>query len=157
MTKQSLDRGFTLLEILLVVATIAILAGIVIVAINPARQLAETRDAERRSDVEAISSAIIQYQIKNGSLPGTLRSIDDPSCTDKTFNDNYFGICKDVDNCTGISLSSLTASKQFLVTLPIDPSLSDPYFTGYLAWKDSDNRITVCAPLAETATISVTR
>jgi prepilin-type N-terminal cleavage/methylation domain-containing protein len=62
--------GFTLIEILLAVAALVILASIVILAINPSRQLAQTRNVQRRSNVNTILNAVGQYAIdNNGHFP----------------------------------------------------------------------------------------
>src|SRR5688572_15066038 len=72
-----LNRGFTLIEILVVIGIIAVLAAIVIIAINPARQFAQARDTQRVSDVSAISNAIGQYTADNkGILPPAITSTD---------------------------------------------------------------------------------
>jgi prepilin-type N-terminal cleavage/methylation domain-containing protein len=149
-------RGFTLLEILLVVAAIAILAGIVIIAINPGQQLADTRDAQRHSDVLAIASALQQYQIKEGNLPTELVLSSTLVCTDKAF-DSQYGVCKEsAPDCTGTYLVNDLVS-DYIVTIPVDPSTTNANFSGYVAFKDSNNHVHVCAPNAEGDAISITR
>lgn len=72
---KTLKKGFTLLEILLVVGIIAVLAGIVIVAINPSKQLATVRDTERKSDIKQINNALMQYYIDNHEYPDSVSSV----------------------------------------------------------------------------------
>ena len=72
--KKRVSKGFTLLEILLVIAAIGILAAIVLVAINPNRQLAQVRDATRRSDINTIYKALEQYLIDTGNYPSSVNS-----------------------------------------------------------------------------------
>ena len=142
------QKGFTLLEILLVVAAIAILAGIVIFAVNPTKQLADTRDAQRKLDTKTILSAVYQYNVANGGIfPTTILNASD--CTSPSLE-----ICKTgATSCTGLTdlSSSLVGIRaEFLVAMPTDPSASTNNGTGYSIYKNpTTNRITVCAPHTE--------
>ncbi len=145
--RKANTQGFTLLEILMVVAAIGILAGIVIVALNPGKQLADTRNSQREVDVNTILNAVWQYSIdNNGTLPASIT-------TDQT------EICKTGGNCKGlIDLSVLTTNEEYLVSIPLDPTGSGTNGAGYEISKSSNGRVTVVAPDAEEgAKISVTR
>lgn len=147
--------AFTLIEILLVISLVALLAGIVIFAINPAKQLADGRNAQRKADVNTILNAIYQYSLdNNGSFPATLATNE--SCANIDTN----SICKtSASSCTNLTdLSVLTNSEKYLTAIPTDPSNPTDNYTGYYAHKNNNGRIEVCAPSAEQgATISVTR
>ena len=147
--------AFTLIEILLVITLIALLAGIVIVAVNPAKQLADGRNARRRADVNTIINAIYQFAIDKGRLPENLKASDD--CASSGSNN----ICRTgATDCSGYTdLSDLTTNQTYLPAIPADPSVSDSYpYTGYLAVVNSNHRVIVCAPNAENGeTISATR
>lgn len=143
------SKGFTLIEVLLVIGLIAILAAIVIVAINPARQFAQARNTQRSSDVNAILNAVHQNMIDNRgnwvcttSLPTTATTISSSVSAG------------DICEC----LVDI-----YLPAMPFDPSTGhhytdcDDYDTGYNIIKSAGGRITVSAPSAEDAIISVTR
>ena len=144
----SLRRGFTLIELLLVIGIIAILAAVVIVAINPTKQLGDARNAQRRSDVNTILNAVYQYALDNsGNLPSGITT-------------SALEICRSGVNinCTGLAnLNVLTGS--YIVALPSDPQAATATSTKYTILKNATtSRITVAAPSAEQgATITVTR
>lgn len=141
------SKGFTLLEVLLVVGAIAVIAGIVILAINPSKQLAETRNAQRRVDINTILNGIYQYAIdNNGTLPAAITTTPTAAC-------------KTGGSCAGlIDLSVLTTSGTYLVAIPADPTGATANSTAYNVSKNANGRVTVAAPSAElAATITVTR
>lgn len=101
-------KGFTLLEILLVIAAIGILAAIVIVAINPQRQLAQVRDAERQSAVNTLQKALEQYLIDTGAYPTGISAASQEVCASGGSVD-----CLDITNIL---------VPTYLASIPVDPN-----------------------------------
>ncbi|MDP3954051.1 MAG: prepilin-type N-terminal cleavage/methylation domain-containing protein [bacterium] len=144
--------GFTLIELLVVIGIIAILAAVVIIAINPARQFAQARNTQRWSNVNAILNAIGQNMADNRGVFDCGAAL--PSTATNMADDGY-----DIYDCI---------IPTYISSMPIDPSVGDftdgtNYSTGYHVVRDATTgRITVTAPeganeTAASASIGVTR
>ena len=150
--KKNNAHGFTLIEILLVIAILAILAAVIIIAINPAKQLGDAQNAQRRNDVRAILDAVHQYSIDNGgSLPEMIPV--GASCLDEGDNVCLAGI-----SCDGANIDEIVTDEKYLTTIPADPTGADDQISGYFILKTTGGRVSVCAPYAyDNAVISVMR
>jgi type IV pilus assembly protein PilA len=139
--KKSLT-GFTLLEILLVVGIIAILAGIVIVALNPTKQFAAVRNTQRKANLSELNKALYQYYIDNSRYPTSVPTTNLGEICNTGATSTGHSI-----SCTGyVDLSALVPT--YLVAIPTDPQASGTS-TGYLVAKNSANKIYVKALNAE--------
>ena len=149
------SKGFTLIEILIAVGIIAILAAIVIIAINPARQFQRARDSQRWSDVNAVLNAVHQRMVDNKGSFAETGTCDALPATAKYITST------DGDNNVDLCACLVTT---YIAAMPYDPSDAaagytdcDAYTTGYTIMQAATGRITVAAPSDELDTISVTR
>lgn len=67
--KTARKNAFTLIELLIVIAIIGVLAAVVLIAINPARRMAQARDSGRKSDIGQMATALQAYFTTNSSYP----------------------------------------------------------------------------------------
>ncbi|MEK9180557.1 MAG: type II secretion system protein [Patescibacteria group bacterium] len=72
-----MKKGFTLIEILIVVAIISVLSSVVLIGLGPAQRVG--RDARRIADLRQMQSGLALYFNKCGYYPGVAQS-DPPPC-----------------------------------------------------------------------------
>lgn len=144
-------KGFTLIELLVVIGILAVLLAITLIAVNPAQNIEDAEDTQRRSDATQILNAVSQYIVdNNGDVPagvtGTAAEIGDGP--------------DQVDICAALV-------PQYIAAIPQDPTTggngidetectAGTYSTGYKI-SVLNGRVTVTAQHANNGTIQVTR
>ncbi len=68
------EKGFTLVELIIVVAIIGILAAGLLTVLDPANQLKNSRDGRRKSDLKQIQTALELYRADQGVYPNPLNN-----------------------------------------------------------------------------------
>jgi prepilin-type N-terminal cleavage/methylation domain-containing protein len=137
MNKTSKNKGFTLIEILVVIGIIAILAAIVIIAINPARQFAQARNTQRTSHLNTILNAIGQNLADNKGI-FTCSGIGTPIGTPTASTSIGTG-------GSNSNLGSCLVPTYIPSSIPMDPTSGTAADTGYDVSVNSAGRYMVCA------------
>lgn len=79
--KKLMQKGFTLVELLIVIAVIGILAVAVLAALDPIEQLKKSRDTGRLADARELVSAYQRFAATYLCFPEEYDSANTPPCT----------------------------------------------------------------------------
>lgn len=112
------QKGFTIVELLIVIVVIAILAALVIVAYNGVQN--QANDSRRLHDVQEIKSAVEAYRSANGSFPPITPANQDP-----------FGY--EASYITGNFLNTVKANG-IVKQIPVDPINTSTYYYRYYVY-----------------------
>jgi prepilin-type N-terminal cleavage/methylation domain-containing protein len=135
------QRAFTLIEVILVIAILAVLAAAVFLAINPVKRINDSQDSRRREDLIAWQKAIQLYTAEhNGSLPSEF-SLSSLGTSDKVV------VCGTANTatCLGQNANCVVSTSlvpTYLATLPKDPIEGHDVDSGYYVTRTGTNGLT---------------
>lgn len=146
-------KGFTLIELIIVIAVIALLAAATFVAINPAKRVGDANNARRWSDITAIADAYSAYLADNGGTHPTTTPTPTAGVTYSiatTTGGTAFATCaaKTGNPTTTTALVDLSAlvTGGYMGQIPLDPNFTystDARNTGYYFYRESTGKMIV--------------
>jgi len=142
------NKGFTLLELLIVIAILAVLAAATVFALNPSEMLKKARDSQRISDLSSLKSALVLFQaevtgadIGLTDCPAPVAGVT-PDCV-STASIGDPGELGTNGWIPGLDFSGMAPTP--LSNLPVDPTNSATYYYGYAV--DADDNFELTATL----------
>lgn len=156
-------KGFTIIELLVVVGIVGVLSAVIFLALDPVTRFEEARDVVRQNDVSMLLSAIASYQRDHeGQLPPPISTLGidqvymvvngatmTAGCAD---NNDYCTTDVSTDSsCVDISM---LLSDKYLARMPVSPgsnvlwdegSASGQEGSGYTVAIDSAGVVTIRA------------
>jgi type IV pilus assembly protein PilA len=137
---QTAKKGFTLVELLIVIAILAVLAAAVVIVLNPGELLAQARDSQRLNDLDTMKNALAIYisqasAIDLGACPGGGRCTFDPGAGNGPFATTTCTFNATTNTVAGagwidVNFTSIPGGSP-IPFLPIDPTNTANYFYGY--------------------------
>lgn len=125
MTHRKKQKGFTLIEVLIVLAIIAMFISVALTALATARS--KGRDAKRKADMVQMQTALELYFNTYDTYPST--------------SGNWWGVSVSGGghDVTGSNGYIPDLAPDFISKLPVDPTNNSTGFSGYLYRSDGSN------------------
>ena len=140
-------KGFTLIELIIVIAIIALLAAATFVAVDPAKRIGNANDAKRWEDVTAMVDAYYKYVVDNtGSYVTSTTNGTTYWIATQTTATSGGGSCPGTSTVISnfVNLDGLVTGG-YIGQIPDDPLGADNHSTDYYFYKDATGTIIIGA------------
>ncbi|MEK7635992.1 MAG: FISUMP domain-containing protein [Patescibacteria group bacterium] len=147
-----MKKGFTLLELLIVIGILAVLATTVTIVLNPVELLRQSRDAKRIAELNTLDKALELYSFDGGtnfgststvyiSIPDTSSICNNMSSALPALPIDWSYKCVILDNLRKVNsqgwipVNFTNIANPPLAVLPIDPiNITDNYYPSYYSY-----------------------
>jgi prepilin-type N-terminal cleavage/methylation domain-containing protein len=160
--KNMKKQGFTLIELIIVVAIIALLAAATFVAVDPAKRIGQANDAQRWSAVTALADAYMTYLVDhNGTAPTTTTNgvtyFIQHEIGGAVINLPDIGSCvattsPAIQSMLAVDLGALV-NDGYIGQIPVDPVTSSDVYndgSGYYFYRDAMGKMIIGACASST-------